>query len=88
MKQVIVSIRDRAAQCFSRPVFTQTEGTAIRSFTDEVNRAVPDNELAKHPEDFDLYVIGVFDDEDGSVVCESVPRLVLKGIQAKLPEGF
>lgn len=82
MKLVVVSIRDRAAQCFSRPVFTQTEGTAIRSFTDELNREGADNELAKHPEDFDLYVVGVFDDDDGLFTCESIPRLLLKGDQA------
>lgn len=86
MKQVIVSIRDRAAACFSRPVFTQTEGTAIRSFTDEVNRSASDNELGKHPEDFDLYVVGVFDDELGSFECEAQPRLLLKGIQAITPK--
>jgi len=81
MKQVIVSIHDRAAQCFSRPVFTQTEGTAIRSFTDEVNRSGADNELNKHPEDFDLYFVGVFDDEVGAFICEPQPRLLIKGSQ-------
>jgi len=84
MKQIVVSIRDRAAQCFSRPVFTQTEGTAIRSFTDEINRPGPDNQLAAHPEDFDLYCVGVFEDDDGSFVCETPPRLLIKGDQAIL----
>lgn len=83
MKQVVVSIRDRVADCFSRPVFTQTEGTAIRSFTDEVNRPAADNELGKHPEDFDLYLVGVFDDQDGSFACEAQPRLLLTAFQAK-----
>jgi len=86
MKQVIVSIHDRAAACFSRPVFTQTEGTAIRSFTDEVNRAGADNELGKHPADFDLYVVGVFDDSNGEFICEAQPRLLLKGVQAVTPK--
>lgn len=86
MKQVVVSIRDRAAACFSRPVFTQSEGTAMRSFADEVNRAEAGNELNKHPEDFDLYVVGVFCDDEGSFVCEAQPRLLMKGIQAVAPK--
>lgn len=83
MKQVVVSIRDRAAQCFSRPVFTQTEGTAIRSFIDELNRDEAGNDLFKHPDDYDLYVIAIFDDDNGSFTLEQQPRLLLKGIQAK-----
>lgn len=86
MKQVVVSIRDRAAECFSRPVFTQSVGTAIRSFTDEVNRNEPNNELRRHPEDFDLYSVGVFDDETGMFECESIPRLLIKGDQAIIKE--
>jgi len=81
MNQVIVAIFDRAAVCFSRPVFTQTEGTAIRSFTDEVNRQSPDNQLNVHPEDFDLYHVGVFDDSTGGFMLEDKPRLLIKGIQ-------
>jgi len=82
MIMVVVSIRDRASAAFSRPVFTQSEGTAIRSFSDEVNRDSPDNELRKHPEDFDLYCVGVFDDSTGAFVCEDQPRLLIKGIQS------
>lgn len=83
MKQVIVSIRDSVAQCFSRPVFTQTEGTAIRSFIDEVCREDQGNDLNKHPSDFDLYVVGTFDDDNGVFTSEQPPRLLMKGIQAK-----
>ncbi len=82
MIMVVVSIRDRASAAFSRPVFTQSEGTAIRSFSDEVNRDVPENELRRHPEDFDLYVLATFDDSEGSFVVEAQPRLLIKGVQA------
>lgn len=82
MMQVVVSIYDKAAQVFSRPVFTQTEGTAIRSFTDEVNRDEPGNDLRKHPDDFDLYILAVFDDGTGRFESEEIPRVLLKGSQA------
>jgi len=87
MIMVVVSIRDRASGCFSRPVFTQSEGTAIRSFGDEVNRDGPDNELRKHPEDFDLYCVGAFDDSSGAFMSEDQPRLLIKGVQSIVREA-
>lgn len=86
MKLAIVSVRDRAAMAFGRPVFTASEGVAIRSFTDEVNRPSADNDMNKHPGDFDLYCFGVFDDEMGEFSLETTPRLLLKGDQAFVKE--
>lgn len=62
---VIVSIRDRAADAFGRPAFVPSQGTAIRSFQDEVNRQDANNEMNRHPDDFDLYILGHFDDQTG-----------------------
>lgn len=67
MKLIMVSVRDRAANTFARPFCVPALGVAIRSFVDEVNRASPDNPLYAHPEDYDLYEVGVFDEDDGSV---------------------
>lgn len=75
---VIVSVRDRAVNGFASPFFVPSEGVALRSFTDEVNR--PDSALAKHPEDYDLYVLGTFDDSDGSFAV-NVPRMLVAGKQ-------
>lgn len=61
----IFAIRDRAADLYGQPFYTQSTGIAIRSFTDEVNRDDPNNNLAKHPEDFDLFSLGEFDDNTG-----------------------
>ena len=58
MISVIVSVRDTAAEAFGRPMYLQSLGVAIRSFTDEVNREDKDNQLFNHPDDFDLYVSG------------------------------
>lgn len=66
MKLFIVCIRDRAADCFNRPIFVPAIGQAVRSFQDEINRDASDNELFRHPEDFDLYVLGTFDDHTGA----------------------
>lgn len=66
MRYNVYSIRDRAADVFGQPFFLPTNGVAIRVFSDEVNRADGNNNLNKHPEDFDLYYLGSFDDNDGS----------------------
>lgn len=59
----VLAIRDRAANCFGQPIFSTTTGSAIRSFSDAINGGDPT--LTKHPEDFDLYELGVFADNDG-----------------------
>jgi hypothetical protein len=77
MIQVIVSVKDTAAQAFGRPVFVPTTAVAVRSFRDEINRKDSTEDMAKHPDDFELYELGSFDDATGSIdVME--PRLVAR----------
>lgn len=73
-----VSIKDRAADVFMRPFFVPHRNVAIRDFTDEVNRASGDNQLNKHPDDFDLYLLGQFDDASGSFVSDD-PVVLVRG---------
>ena len=79
----IVAVRDRAAEAYMRPFFVATANMAIRSFMDEVNREAADNQLFAHPDDFDLFELGIFDDNDGSVTCYETPKLLMLGKQAK-----
>jgi hypothetical protein len=69
----IVAVKDRALDAYGRPIFVHTQGQAIRSFQDEINRNAPDNEMFRHPEDYDLYFIGTFDDKTGNF--ENCPPL-------------
>ncbi|AXH76519.1 MAG: nonstructural protein [Microviridae sp.] len=66
-KQMIVSVFDTAVQAHGRPLFVPTKGAAMRSFTDEVNRQAEDNPMWAHPEDYELYLLGWFDDSSGIV---------------------
>ena len=82
MIQVIVSVKDTAAQAFGRPVFVPTTNVALRSFRDEVNRPDSKEDMANHPDDFELYEIGSFDDSTGIIeVCS--PRLVARAKDLK-----
>lgn len=79
MKLVIVAIRDRAVNAYGRPNFVAALGQALRSFGDEVNRKDAENQLHAHPEDFDLYELGTYDDADGKFELLDRPRQVAVG---------
>jgi len=79
MLQFIVCVKDRAAEVFSRPFFVPHRNVAVRDFTDEVNRANGDNPLNKHPDDFDLYLLGQFDDSTGAFIREGSPTVLVRG---------
>ena len=84
MISVIVSVRDSAAEAFGRPMYLQSLGVAIRSFTDEVNRDDKDNQLFNHPDDFDLYELGVFDDSIGKYELRDNPTVIVRGKDVKI----
>lgn len=75
MQYKVFSIRDRAADVYGQPFYAPTRGAAIRMFTDEVNRKDDNNNLYKHPEDFDLYELGVFDDNTGQFTTDQVEQV-------------
>lgn len=83
MNLIIVAVKDRAADAFMRPFFVPTANMAIRSFMDEVNRESSDNQLFAHPDDFDLYEIGIFDDSNGAINSHPDPKMLMLGKQAK-----
>ena len=73
----VVCVKDRAADVFNRPFFVPHRNVAIRDFTDEVNRVAGDNQLNKHPDDFDLYLLGEFDDSRG-VFVNNDPQVLVR----------
>lgn len=76
---LILSVRDRTADAFGQPFYTASRGGAIRSFADEVNRLDPQNMLSKHPEDFDLFELGTFDDNTAQFNLLEAPRQIAIG---------
>ena len=80
MKLIVVSVYDRASEVFGRPAFISARGAAIRSFTDEVNRVDVNNELNRHPDDFDLYLLGEFEDSKGIFTLDDGgPTVLIRG---------
>ena len=79
MRLFIYSIFDTATGAYMRPFFVQADAAAQRAFEDLV--ATPDHEVAKHPECYALFRLGVFDDNKGSIVGEA-PECLQTGLQA------
>jgi len=84
MKLTLCTVKDRAADAYGRPMFVPSVGVAIRSFSDEINRADAENQLYNHPDDFDLYELGEFDDNSGRFTLHEEPKLLSLGKQVKL----
>jgi len=80
----ICTVKDRAADAYGRPMFVPSTGVAIRSFSDEINRNNADNQLYNHPDDFDLYELGQFDDNTGLFTLHEQPKLLSLGKQVKI----
>lgn len=78
MKHYIVAIQDRAMQAYNRPFYVPALGAAMRSFTDETNRAAQDNQMYQHPEDFELWLLGEFEDTNGQFTQTDV-RCLARG---------
>lgn len=83
MQLHVFSVRDKKAEAFLPPFFVRARGEAIRSFVD----AATDNKrFGSHPEDYDLYFLGLFDDVSGALIAppHGVERLLdgLSAIQA------
>lgn len=79
----VVTVRDRAAAGYGRPIFVAAIGQAIRSFQDEINRVAPDNEMNRHPGDYDLYHLGTFNDEDAKFNTLEQPKQIAIGHQLR-----
>jgi hypothetical protein len=84
MKYAVCAVKDRAVDAFNRPLYVPTVGVAIRSFTDELNRK--DSELAAHPEDYDLYELGQWDDQTAQFTPLEVPRVITRAQDLAIKE--
>lgn len=77
MKKLMLVLRDRTAESFLAPFSVPALGVAYRNLADVVaRRSEPENILAQHPEDFDLYEIGWFDEESGVLGALETPRFL------------
>lgn len=77
MKSKCVAIWDNAVRSYKSPVYVPHLGGVTRELSDMVN-GNKDHEFSKHPEDFELHLLGEFDDQTGDIVEHSGERLVVR----------
>lgn len=86
MKLQVFSIYDSKAEAFIQPWYSQTLGTAIRSFEQAVN--TPDHEFAKFAGDYTLFHLGEFCQHTGKF--SALPAHINLGVALsfiKVPNG-
>lgn len=95
-KLMVFALRDRQSAVFQLPMCVPAFGPLVRELTDAVNDE-RNGMLYKHPEDYQLYRLGDFDDNTGVFSCEKLPDMVLdcgslarrgpQGVVLDLPKG-
>lgn len=74
----VFSVFDVKAEAYLRPFFVKTRGQAIRGFSDAVND--PQHEFHAHPDDYTLFQIGEFDEDEGKLI-PAVPETCGNALQ-------
>ena len=64
MKKPMFAVFDNTAKMYGTPFLEITDGTAIRLMQDT---AKGDHPFARHPQDFTLTRLGMFDEETGEI---------------------
>lgn len=77
MSKLLISVRDSKAETYTPPFAADNKATALREFATIVGdgRTL----IGQHPEDFDIFVIGVFDTLSGKVEPR-VPEHLANGL--------
>jgi len=74
----IYAIYDSKAEAFLQPFFSQTTGTAIRAFKQAAN--TPENNFYEYAEDYTMFHLGDFDDQDGTITAYDAPVSISKAL--------
>lgn len=73
------TVKDRAIDTYNIPFTQTTREEAVRNFKDQINDDPKTNPLAKHPDDYDLYMVGEFDENWGKLEPIGNPQLIARG---------
>lgn len=78
MKHNMFVVYDVKANAYMQPWFLTQEGMALRAFSDCVNDA--DHNFGRHPEDYTLFNIGLYDDSTAEVKWQT-PKSCGNGLE-------
>lgn len=81
MLHELYCIRDTKTEVYGKPFTQHARGEALRTATQVAND--PQTLIGQYPEDYDLYYLGKYNDQDGAFKLEPSPSHVLKMITLK-----
>ena len=79
MIRQMFSVRNAKGEFFNPPFISHTKGSAERTFQTLCND--PQSDIARYPEDYDLYYMGDFDDIKGTMIPLDTPEHLVKAVQ-------
>lgn len=74
MIYILCVVHDRSIDGYINLHCVRAEGQAIRQFQDAINDPQAGS-IHKHPDDYDLYRVGTYSDDDGSIITEPKRKL-------------
>lgn len=74
----VFTIHDAKANAYLPPFFLPEEGMAVRTFGDCVNN--PEHSFGAHPEDYNLFVLGTWDDAIGKIDTYEMAKILGNGV--------
>lgn len=73
----VFAVRDVCICAFLLPMFFPNKAGAVRALGDAVNKPGGDNQFFQHPEHFQLYELGEFDEDSGVISPLPAPEFVV-----------
>ena len=83
MEKILFCVYDRVGEMFHDPFPAVKAGIVLRDFAKEVNSVNPDSVMAQHPGDFELWKLGVFDVNTGTLLPAKEKVCVLSDLVTK-----
>lgn len=74
MKVVVLVVRDSASGSFGLPQFAAAKGVFNRDLADIVNGPDRKHAFAAHPEDFEVFELGYYDDVSATFELHNKPQ--------------
>lgn len=73
----IFAVRDTCVGAFLMPMFFPNRAGCVRALGDAVNKPSEESQFFQHPEHFQLYEIGEYDDDVGMITPLAAPEFVV-----------
>lgn len=80
---IMVVVYDSKAEAYTTPFFSQTAETALREFKHTINNTK--GPLALFSEDYSLFILGQFDQDEGTFKIHKSPIHLANAITLKTP---